>query len=186
MAATRATRARILRIPTREEEDCMSEEEKMPDEEIGAVPEELPEAEEVPEPVAMPTHAWPAEDATENDRLMAALAYASQVVVPLIVPAVMLLAEESKARPFQRFHAIQSLGFLVAEVIYETLAAIVYCGLSAVTGGCLACVLWLIFLLPAIPALYYAYRAYQGLYFEIPLLTDFLVQNKWLEMPPRV
>jgi uncharacterized membrane protein len=164
----------------------MSEEEKVPEEqmeEMQAMPEEAPEAQEFPEPASVPPDAWPAEDATENDRLMAALAYASQVVVPLIVPAIMLLAEESKARPFQRFHAIQSLGFLVAEVIYEILAAIVYCGLSAVTGGCLACVLWLIFLLPVIPALYYAYRAYQGLYFKIPLLTDFLVQNKWLEMP---
>jgi uncharacterized membrane protein len=166
----------------------MSEGEKAPEEqmeEMQAVPEEASEAQEFLEPVSMPPNAWPAEDATENDRLMAALAYASQVLVPLIVPAVMLLAEESKARPFQRFHAIQSLGFLVAEVIYETLAAILYCGLSAVTNGCLVCVLWPIFLLPAIPALYYAYRAYQGLYFKIPLLTDFLVQNKWLEMPPQ-
>jgi uncharacterized membrane protein len=166
----------------------MSEEEKLPEQEqegVQAVPEEVPEVEEILEPASASPNAWQAEDTTDNDRLMAALAYASQVVVPLIVPAVMLLAEESKERPFQRFHAIQSLGFLAAEVIYEILAAIVYCGLSAVTGGCLACVLWLIFLLPAIPALYYAYQAYQGLYFTIPLLTDFLVQNQWLEMPPR-
>jgi uncharacterized membrane protein len=161
----------------------MSEEERTPEEEMEDI-EPVPESEEILEPTSVPAGAWPAEDATDNDRLMAGLAYASQAVVPLIVPAVMLLAEESKARPFQRFHAIQSLGFLVVEVIYEILAAIVYCGLSAVTGGCLACVLWLIFLLPAIPALYYAYQAYQGLYFKIPLLTDFLVQNKWLEMPP--
>ncbi len=166
----------------------MSEEERAPEEEMEgtqAAPEEAPEVEEILEPASMPPDTWPAEDTTENDRLMAALAYASQVVVPLIVPAVMLLAEESKARPFQRFHAIQSLGFLVAEVIYEILAAILYCGLSAVTGGCLACIVWPIVLLPAVPALYYAYRAYQGLYFKIPLLTDFLVQNKWLEMPPQ-
>jgi uncharacterized membrane protein len=163
-------------------------EETTPEEELEekqAVPEEAPEVEEIPEPESVPVNAWPAEDATDNDRLMAALAYGSQVIVPLIAPAVMLLAEENKARPFQRFHAIQSLGLLVVAVIYEILAGIVYCGLSTVTGGCLACVLWLIFLLPAIPALYYAYQAYQGLYFKIPLLTDFLVQNKWLEMPPQ-
>jgi uncharacterized membrane protein len=46
-------------------------------------------------------------------------------------------------------------------------------------------VLWIIFLVPVLPALYYAYQAYQGWYFKIPFLTDFLVQSKWLEMPPR-
>jgi len=141
------------------------------------------EGAEVPETAARPSGAWPAKDVTDNDRLMAGLAYASQVVIPVLVPAVMLLAEESKERPFQKYHAIQSLGLLVAAVIYEVLAAIVFCGLSAITGGCLACVLWLLFLLPVIPALYYAYQAYQGLYFKIPLLTDFLVESKWLEMP---
>jgi uncharacterized membrane protein len=141
------------------------------------------ETEEVPETVAAPAGAWPGKDVTDNDRLMAGLAYASQAVIPLIVPAVMLLAEETRERPFQRFHAIQSLGFLVAAVIYEVLAAIVFCGLSAITSGCLGCILWVLFLLPALPALYYAYQAYQGLYFKIPLLTDFLVENKWLELP---
>jgi uncharacterized membrane protein len=157
-----------------------------------ATPESVPEpepavqeepTEEVPETGGMPAGAWPAKDVTDNDRLMAGLAYASQVVIPLIVPAVMLLAEESKERPFQRYHAIQSLGFLVAAVIYQVLAGIISCGLLAITGSCLACVLWWLFLLPVIPALYYAYQAYQGLYFKIPLLTDFLVENKWLEMP---
>jgi uncharacterized membrane protein len=182
----------------------MSAEEMTPEEsaeEVKGVPEEEPapeslaeaepevqedlaaEMEEVLETAAAPSGAWPAKDTTDNDRLMAGLAYASQVVIPLIVPAVMLLAEESKERPFQRYHAIQSLGFLVIAVIYEVLAAIVFCGLSAVTSGCLACVLWVLFVLPAIPAFYYAYQAYQGFYFKIPFLTDFLVDNKWLEIP---
>jgi uncharacterized membrane protein len=160
--------------------------------EEAATPESVPEAEpevqeepteEVPETAAMPAGAWPAKDVTDNDRLMAGLAYASQVVIPLVVPAIMLLAEESKERPFQRYHAIQSLGFLVAAVIYGVLAGIIFCGLLAIIDPCLGCVLWWLFLLPVIPALYYAYQAYQGLYFKIPLLTDFLVENKWLEMP---
>jgi hypothetical protein len=57
------------------------------------------------------------------------------------------------------------------------------CIYSAITFGCLACVLWLLFLLPMVPAFYYAYQAYQGLYFEIPLVTQFMIQNKWLEKP---
>ncbi len=160
-----------------------------PDEELEnkqTPPEEAPDVEEISEPAPVPAAAWAAEDATSNDRSLAALAYATQAVVPLIIPALMLLSEQNKARPFQRFHAIQSLGFLAAEVIYQIVAAAVYAALSLVTAGCLACALWPIFLLPAIPALYYAYQAYKGLYFKIPLLTDFLVQNKWLEMPPRV
>ncbi len=128
---------------------------------------------------------WQASDTTDNDRLMAALAYASQVVIPILVPAVMLMAEESKARPFQKYHARQSLGFLGLAAAYEILAALVFCGLTAITGGCLGCVLWLIFFVPVVPALYYAYRAYQGLYFRIPFVTDMMIQNKWLEVPEK-
>jgi len=170
----------------------VSSEEKTPEERAkeSGVPEEAAAQEEPVEEKeellegAEPAGAWQAKDVTDNDRLMAALAYASQVVVPVLVPAVMLLAEESKERAFQKYHAIQSLGFLVAAIIYQVLAAIVYCGLAAVTGGCLACVLWVIFLVPVAPAFYYAYQAYQGYYFKIPFLTDFLVNSKWLEMPP--
>jgi uncharacterized membrane protein len=151
-----------------------------------AMPEAAPEI-LMPEapfaPVAPASGSWPAKDSTDNDRLMAGLAYATQVIVPIVVPAVMLLAEESKKRPFQRFHAIQSLGFLVAAVIYEILAAILFTGLSIVTGGCLACILWILFLVPVVPALYYAWKAYKGQYFKIPFLTDFMVSSKWLEIP---
>jgi len=158
--------------------------ESIPDAELQAEKEPVAGGQEVPKAPVKPARTWPAKDVTDNDRLMAALAYASQVVIPVVVPAVMLLAEESKKRPFQKYHAIQSLGFLVAAVIYEVLAVIVFTGLTVITAGCLACVLWVLFFLPIIPAFYYAYQAYQGLYFTIPLLTDFLVQNKWLEMPP--
>lgn len=170
----------------------MTEEKHTPEEEPQA-PEELPDEVQEPleeaeqfaeEEVTEPAGRWQAEDTTDNDRLMAALAYGSQVVIPVLVPAVMLLAEESKERPFQKFHAAQSLGFLLVAIIYQVLAAIVYCGLSAVTSGCLACVLWVIFLPPVLPAFYYAYLAYQGWYFKIPLLTDFMVQSDWLEVPP--
>ena len=113
---------------------------------------------------------------------MAALSYASQVIVPIIVPAIVLLSEENKQRRFQKYHAVQSLGLLVAAVIYEILAVIVFVGLSIVTLGCLSCILWVLFLLPVVPAFYYAYRAYQGQYFEIPWITQFMADNKWLEV----
>ena len=149
---------------------------------VSDVPQEVTASKSLPE-TEMQAPEEP-KDVADNDRLMAALAYATQVVIPIVIPAIMLLSEDNKRRVFQKYHAVQSLGFLVVAVVYEVLAAIVFTGLTVVTGGCLACVLWVLFLLPIIPALYYAYQAYQGLYFKIPLLTEFLVQNKWLEMPP--
>jgi uncharacterized membrane protein len=119
-------------------------------------------------------------DANENDRLMAALAYASQIIIPVIVPLIMLLSETSKSRPFQRFHAVQSLGFLVAMFIYEIVAAIVYTVLTIVSLGCLGLILWILFFLPIIPALYYAYLAYQGKRFDIPVVSNFMREQKWL------
>ena len=50
-----------------------------------------------------------ATDVVENDKLMAALAY---FLTP-IVPAIILLVDTMKVRPFQRYHAIQALGFFV-------------------------------------------------------------------------
>ncbi|MGQ9493594.1 MAG: DUF4870 domain-containing protein [Anaerolineae bacterium] len=179
----------------------MSVEEMNPEESMGQPPEEIIPAESMPEakmeteqspavegmqPPEVPTQpatTWPAKDVTDNDRLMAALAYATQVLIPVIVPVVMLLTEESKKRPFQRFHAIQSLGFLAASVVYEILAAIVFTVLTIVSAGCLGCILWVLFFVPIVPALYYAYQAYKGLYFKIPFLTDFMVNSKWLEIP---
>ncbi len=168
----------------------MSAEEMTPQEnaaQAGSTPEEM--TADIPETVEPAARLEPAApgvgpEVTENDRVMAGLAYASQVFIPIVVPAVMLLSEENKQRPFQKYHAIQSLGFLVAAVIYEVLATIVFIGVSVATLGCLSCVLWLLFLLPVVPALYYAYQAYQGLYFDIPVVTEFLIQNKWLERPP--
>ncbi|MEZ4636925.1 MAG: hypothetical protein R2856_18545 [Caldilineaceae bacterium] len=49
-------------------------------------------------------------DSTANgdDRLIALLSYATQILIPFVMPALVLLSESSKKRPFQRFHAIQS------------------------------------------------------------------------------
>jgi uncharacterized membrane protein len=148
----------------------------------GPEPVEVPTPESVVEIPAGISAPQPTEEATENDRLMAALSYASQVIVPVVVPAIVLLSEENKQRRFQKYHAVQSLGFLVAAVIYEILAAILFVGLSIVTLGCLSCILWILFLLPVVPAVYYAYQAYQGRYFTIPFVTQFMADNKWIEV----
>jgi uncharacterized membrane protein len=157
--------------------DALSPEDKTPEKEASTPPEASAE-------LAPPVASGPTSEVSDNDRVMAALAYATQVIIPIVVPAIMLLSEENKRRQFQKYHAIQSLGLLVAAVIYEVLATIVFIGLSIVTLGCLSCILWVLFLLPVVPAFYYAYQAYQGAYVRIPMVTDFLIQNKWLEAPP--
>ncbi|HOG48420.1 MAG TPA: hypothetical protein PLJ35_13230 [Anaerolineae bacterium] len=113
---------------------------------------------------------------SDNDRLMAALSYAITGIVSLIV----LLGESGKTRAFQRYHAIQSLGLAAAIIIYELLFSLCYCVLTTVTGGVLGCILWILGFVPWVPALYYAYQAYQGQMFEIPVLTQFMRQQKWL------
>ena len=118
----------------------------------------------------------PAGDVTENDRLMALLAYIIGVIVPIII----LVSEENKNRPFQRYHAIQSLGLWVASLIYSVLACIVYFVLSTITLGILGVCLWVIFLLPLVPVILYGIKAYQGEWVVIPVVTDFIKGQGWV------
>ncbi|MBI4785449.1 MAG: hypothetical protein HY782_00150 [Chloroflexi bacterium] len=118
-------------------------------------------------------------DVNDNDKLMAALAY---FFLP-IVGAIILLVETMKVRPYQKFHAIQSLGLFVAEMVFYVLACIVYFACTALSAGILGLCLWIIFFLPLIPNLYYTYLAYaKPAYFEIPVLTKFMVQQGWLKV----
>jgi uncharacterized membrane protein len=113
----------------------------------------------------------PAGDITDQDKLMAALSYP----IPLVA-IIILIAEDMKDRPFQRFHAIQALA---VNVVLWVGIGVLACILGAVTffiGGLCAIAapfLWLV-------TLYWAYEAYQGKYFEIPYLTEFLRGQNWL------
>jgi uncharacterized membrane protein len=118
----------------------------------------------------------PAGDITENDRLMALLAYILGVIVPIII----LVSEEMKNRPFQRYHAIQSLGLWVASLIYSVVACFVYFLLTTITLGLLGVCLWIVFLLPIVPMILYGIKAYQGEWVVIPVLTDFMKKQGWL------
>jgi uncharacterized membrane protein len=119
-------------------------------------------------------------DADDNDKIWGLAAYITQVIVPIVVPVIMLVIEPNKNRPFQKFHAVQALGFLVAAFVYEILAGVVFSILTAATLGCLGAILWILFLVPIVPALYYAYLAYQGKRFEMPYLTNFMREQGWL------
>ena len=123
-----------------------------------------------------------ATDLVENDKLMAGLAYFLTPIVPVII----LLVDTMKVRPFQRYHAVQALGFfVVGYVIGGVVLGIIFAVCSAITLGLAALCLWIIFFLPLIPAIYYAFIAYQGSYFEIPMVTKFMIQQGWLQAPPQ-
>jgi uncharacterized membrane protein len=95
---------------------------------------------------------------SDQDKLMAALAY------PIgIVALVILLVEDMKNRPFQKYHAVQALAVNLVIVVLS------------ITGilACIGLLLWFV-------TFYWAYQAYQGQYFEIPGLTPFLKKQGWL------
>lgn len=113
----------------------------------------------------------PSGDVTENDKLMAALSYP----IPLVA-LIILIAEEMKARPFQKYHAVQALAVNIVLWGGIILLGCILGALSLFIGGLCGMVpilLWLV-------TLYWGYEAYQGKVFEIPWLTAFLKGQSWL------
>jgi uncharacterized membrane protein len=103
-------------------------------------------------------------DATSDDKLWAALGY------PIVLVAIIVLfMEDKKARPFIKYHAVQSIAANVIFFVVATILATVTLGF----GGICAPLLWLVFL-------YWAYLAYQGQMFEIPVVTNFIKGQGWV------
>jgi uncharacterized membrane protein len=120
-------------------------------------------------------------ESSSDDRLMSALAWLTLVLLQLpIVSVIQLLSPTTKDRPFQRHHAITSLLFFAAAMVYEVVAAIVYTVLGALTLGCGYACLWVIFFLPHALGLYYALQAYNGKTIELPVLSNFGRQQGWM------
>lgn len=120
-------------------------------------------------------------DANNDDRLLAALAYASQLIIPVVVPVILLISETSKKRAFQRYHAVQSLALgLILWALQMGLGVLASIAAASIIG-----ILCLCFLIPAMIAvwllpLYYALLAYGGKRFRIRGLTQFLQDQGWL------
>ncbi len=96
-----------------------------------------------------------------DERLWGGLLYLSAPLGPLLA----LRLPGRQAHPFIRTHTLQALtlGILVASA-----AALLYLP-SLGTSPALLFINWL-----------YAYRAFQGEEFPIPIVTEFLKQQKWL------
>jgi len=125
--------------------------------------------------------------ADSDDRLIAMLCYVTQVLIPLVMPAIVLLSASSKKRPFQRFHAIQSLALSATFIVFGlllgvslTIVAVVPIIGWLVTGLVVACLMPLLVLMGFLALAYYGFQAYQGKRFSIPGLTSFLQDQNWI------
>lgn len=120
--------------------------------------------------------------ADSDDRLVGLLNY----VVPVLLPAIVLMSESSEKRPFQRFHAVQSLGLSAAMILIGIAVGIVSMVLGVIpviniiAGIALFCLTPILFLMAIVAVIYYGVQAYQGKRFAIPGVTSFLINQGWL------
>ena len=103
------------------------------------------------------------DDINDQDRLWAALAW---IFWPIAI--VMLLVEDMKVRPFQKYHAVNSLAFALVFTVFIIV-------ISAITFGFGTCLVVL-----GLIVFYWAYQAYQGQWVSIPLITDFVKKQGWV------
>ena len=124
-----------------------------------------------------------AQDITENDKLMAAISYPIALLAIII-----LLVENMRTRAFQKYHAVQSLAVNIAlwiiivfgGCILSFLLTIITSPIGGIGGAVAACLWPLLVILGFVLLLYWAYQAYQGKYFEIPVVTQFIKNQKWV------
>lgn len=126
-------------------------------------------------------------EASGDDRLIALLCYWSQIVMPLVMPVIVLLSESGKRRPFQRHHAMQSLG-LVGAFIALAVAVVIGAGVLQVVpvvgflvGVAAICLSPIAYFMGVIALLMYGWQAHKGKRFAIPGLTGFLREQGWLD-----
>jgi len=95
-------------------------------------------------------------EVTSDDKLWALLSYLFPIVAIIV-----LFMEDKKARPFIKFHAVQSLA-----------ATVVLSILATVTFGC-GSILFL-------ALIWWGIEAYQGKMVEIPFITNFIKGQGWV------
>ena len=102
-------------------------------------------------------------DISDNDKLMSALAW----IIPILA-IVILLVEDMRNRPFQKYHAVNSLAFSIVFFVVISILSVVTFGF----GSCLF-ILWFV-------VIYWAVKAYQGEWVIIPFVTDFCKNQGWI------
>jgi uncharacterized membrane protein len=100
-------------------------------------------------------------ETTPNDRTWAALSWLPVTPLWPILAIVALLMEDTKTRPFVRYHAVHSIA-----------TGLILIPVTVVTLG-LGSLLYLVFF-------YWAYQAYQGERVEVPVLTSWVKNQGWV------
>ena len=100
-------------------------------------------------------------EATPNDRLWAALSWIPATPLWPILAVLVLFMEDTKDRPFVRYHAVHSIATGIALI-----------PLTFFTLG-LASLLYFVFF-------YWAYQAYQGEIVEVPFISEWVKERGWL------
>ena len=125
-------------------------------------------------------------DADDDDKLIALLSYVTQIFLPLVMPAIILLSASSEKRPFQRYHAAQSLGLAIVALLILGVTSIggalfwVIPFIGWLMGFLLWCLTPIVWGMAVVAALYYGFQAYQGKRFAIPGLSSFMQDQGWL------
>jgi uncharacterized membrane protein len=101
------------------------------------------------------------DEITSDDKIWSLLGY-----IFGIVALIALLIEDKRDRPFIKFHAIQALMLWVVTVLLSWTMC-----------------LWV---LPWGFGIYIGILAYQGQWSEVPVLTDFAVNQGWISKPESV
>jgi len=101
-------------------------------------------------------------DITSDDKLWALLAYIFSPIVPIII----LLMADKKARPFLKAHNIQALIWGIVGYVVSSLLAAVFIG----------CFVWIAYIIITI---IWGMKAYKGEYVNIPVITNFVKNQGW-------
>ncbi|MBN2007489.1 MAG: DUF4870 domain-containing protein [Anaerolineae bacterium] len=103
-------------------------------------------------------------DVTDDDKLWALLCWILSPIVPIII----LLLEDKKARPFLKYNAVQALAFSIAGYIISGI-------LSPVFGiGCVVALAVLVYVV------YLGIQSYGGKLVTVPVVTDFCKGQGWI------
>ena len=101
---------------------------------------------------------------TDDDKLWALLSWIFAPLVPIIV----LLLDDKKARPFIKYNAVQALVLSVAGYVVSSV-------LSFIIIGCFIGLAVLVYVI------YLAIQSYQGNWVTIPVVTDFCKSQGWID-----
>ena len=103
-------------------------------------------------------------EVTDDDKLWALLSWIFAPLVPIIV----LLLEDKKARPFIKYNAVQALVLSVAGYVISSV-------LSFIIIGCFIGIAVLVYVI------YLAIQSYQGNWVTVPVVTDLCKSQGWID-----